>query len=81
MHHFGEAKDQEGEGFALGGLSRNQTQGDEIRPTGKMSFRLAIMHSIMSQYGILECAWDGWSKCEVLIEMALQLVVHAVRFK
>jgi hypothetical protein len=50
MHHFGEAKDQEGEGFALGGLSRNQTQGDEIRPTGKMSFRLAI---IMSQYGIL----------------------------
>jgi hypothetical protein len=30
MHHFGEAKDQEGEGIALGGLSRMQTQGDEI---------------------------------------------------
>jgi hypothetical protein len=51
MHHFGKAKDQEGEGFALGGQSRNQTQGDEIRLTGKMSFRLAI---IMSQYEILD---------------------------
>jgi hypothetical protein len=30
-----EAKDQEGEGIALGGLSRMQTQGDEIHPTGK----------------------------------------------
>jgi hypothetical protein len=36
MHHFGVAKAQEGEGYALEGLSRMQTQGDEIRPTGKV---------------------------------------------
>jgi hypothetical protein len=47
------------EGFALGGLSKKQTQGDEIRPTGKkylMSYRLVIMVTMMvlSQYRIME---------------------------